>query len=79
MVKSKRIQAFVEVKTPRCSAFGSPGEALGPRKQRQIVQVAIWYLNDKPHKGLQSRFDVIDITASGESFQVEHITDAFEV
>ena len=55
MVKSKHIQAFAEVKTPRGSAFGSPGEAVGPRKQRQIVQVAKWYLNDKPHKGYGSQ------------------------
>ena len=79
VVKNKCTLAFVEVKTRRGSAFGSPGEAVGPRKQRQIVQVAKWYLNDKPHKGLQPRFDVIDITVSGEYFQVEHITDAFEV
>ena len=79
MVKSKHIQAFVEVKPPRGSAFGSPGEAVGPRKQRQIVQVAKGYLNGKPHRGLQPRFDVIDFIVSGESFQVEPITDAFEV
>jgi putative endonuclease len=78
VVKGKRILAFVEVKTRRGSAFGSPGEAVGPRKQRQIVQTAKWYLNDKPHKGLQPRFDVIAITVSGESFQVEHIPDAFD-
>ena len=78
VVKSKRILAFVEVKTRRGSAFGSPGEAMGPPKQRQIVQTAKWYLNDKPHEGLQPRFDVIAITGSVESFQVEHIPDAFE-
>ena len=79
VVKSKRILAFVEVKTRRGSAFGSPDQAVGPPKQRQIVQTAKWYLNDKPHEGLQPRFDVIAITVSVESFQVEHITDDFEV
>jgi putative endonuclease len=78
VVKNKRVLAFVEVKTRRGSAFGSPGEAVGPRKQRQIVQTAKWYLNDSPHKGLQPRFDVIAITVAGDTFQIEHIPDAFE-
>ena len=65
VVKNKRVLAFVEVKTRRGSAFGSPGEAVGPRKQRQIVQTAKWYLNEQPHKGLQPRFDVVAIIVSG--------------
>lgn len=78
VVKNKRILAFVEVKTRRGSTYGTPGEAVGPRKQRQIVQTAKWYLNERPHKGLQPRFDVIAITVSGDAFQIEHIPDAFE-
>jgi putative endonuclease len=78
VVKGQRVLAFVEVKTRRSSAFGSPGEAVGPRKQRQIVRTAKWYLNDKPHKGLQPRFDVVAIIVSGDDFQIEHIQDAFE-
>ncbi len=73
VAKNRRVLAFVEVKTRRGTAFGSPGEAVGPRKQRQIVQTAKWYLNDKPHKGLQPRFDVIAVIVSGETFQIEHI------
>lgn len=79
VAKTKDILAFVEVKTRRGSVFGSPGEAVGPRKQRQIVQTAKWYLNDKPHKGLQPRFDVIAVIVSGETFKIEHIPNAFEV
>ena len=79
VAKNRRVLAFVEVKTRRGTAFGSPGEAVGPRKQRQIVQTAKWYLNDKPHKGLQPRFDVIAVIVSGETFQIEHIDNAFEV
>ena len=79
VARHKSILAFVEVKTRRGSAFGSPGEAVGPRKQRQIVQTAKWYLNENPHKGLQPRFDVIAITVCGDDFQIEHIPDAFQV
>jgi putative endonuclease len=74
-----RFLLFVEVKTRRGSALGSPAEAVGPRKQRQIIQTAKWYLNDNPHKGLQPRFDVIAITVHDGDFQIEHIPGAFEV
>ena len=79
VARHRNILAFVEVKTRRGTAFGSPGEAVGPRKQRQIVQTAKWYLNDSPHKKLQPRFDVIAIIVHGDDFQIEHIPDAFEL
>jgi putative endonuclease len=79
VARCRKFLAFVEVKTRRSDAFGSPCEAVGPRKQRQIIRAASWYLNDKPHKGLQPRFDVIAITLHGSDFQIEHITGAFEV
>ena len=79
VARCHKILAFVEVKTRRSSAFGSPGEAVGPRKQRQIIQTAKWYLNEKPHKGLQPRFDVIAITVHDGDFQIDHIPGAFEV
>ena len=79
VVRDRKILVFVEVKTRRSTAFGSPAEAVGPRKQRQIIRTAKWYLNDNPWKGLQPRFDVIAVTAQGDDFQIEHITDAFEV
>jgi putative endonuclease len=75
----RNILAFVEVKTRRGSAFGSPGEAVGPHKQRQIIRTAKWYLNNYPHKKLQPRFDVIAITVQGDNLQIEHIPAAFEL
>src|SRR2546427_11382490 len=36
---------FVEVKTRRGSAFGLPEEAVTPRKQQKIAQVASYYLD----------------------------------
>jgi len=78
VVRHHNILAFVEVKTRRGTAYGSPGEAVGPHKQRQIVQTAKWYLNDSPHKKLQPRFDVIAIIVQGDDFQIEHIPNAFE-
>ena len=69
---------FVEVKTRRSSAFGSPAEAVGPRKQRQIIRAAKWYLNDNPGKTLQPRFDVVSVLINGSEMAIEHIPGAFE-
>ena len=79
VARHKRLLVFIEVKTRRGTAFGSPAEAVGPRKQRQIVQAAKWYLNDHPQRALQPRFDVVAIILSGETPQIEHIPGAFEL
>lgn len=68
---------FVEVKTRRSLAFGSPQEAVGPRKQRQIIRAAQWVLSDAQHRGLQPRFDVIAILYLPSGPQIEHIVNAF--
>lgn len=77
VVRHRRILAFVEVKTRRGTGFGSPAEAVGPRKQHQIVQAAKWYLKDHPHRHLQPRFDVVAVTIIGDDLHIEHIPDAF--
>ncbi len=68
---------FVEVKTRRGSAFGTPQEAVGPRKQRQILKAAQWYLAQGKGRGLQPRFDVVAILLAAGGVTVEHIPDAF--
>ena len=69
---------FVEVKTRRGSLFGSPQEAVGKRKQRQIIHAAQWYLQNRPSP-LQPRFDVIAVHARGEKAVIDHIPEAFEL
>lgn len=70
---------FVEVKTRRSLAYGSPQEAVGARKQRQIIRAAQWYLSDAQNRLLQPRFDVIAILYSTSSPQIEHIINAFGI
>jgi putative endonuclease len=70
---------FVEVKTRRSDAFGSPQEAVGSIKQRQILRAAQWYLGDRKGKGLQPRFDVVAVRPGRQGALVEHIPDAFGV
>lgn len=69
---------FVEVKTRRGELFGTPQEAVGRTKQRQIVRAAQWYLGDGRGKGLQPRFDVVAVRQRpGGVAELEHIPDAF--
>ena len=71
--------AFVEVKTRRSLAFGSPAEAVGERKQRQIIKAANWYLASGQGRGLQPRFDVIAVLIGHTNVEVDHLAGAFEV
>jgi putative endonuclease len=80
IARDKKELVFVEVKTRRSTAFGSPLEAVGSRKQRQISRTAHWYLQNHPGGRYQPRFDVIAILCqSGEDVQITHIRDAFNV
>lgn len=79
IVRHRKTLAFVEVKTRSSHAFGNPAEAVGPRKQQQIIRAANWYLNDRGDTGLQPRFDVVAVLVDGENLQIEHIVDAFEL
>ena len=67
--------AFIEVKTRRSAAFGTPQEAVGVRKQRQIIRAAQWYLLQQGAR-LQPRFDVVAVTAGGGE---PAIADAFSL
>jgi putative endonuclease len=80
IARDKKVLVFVEVKTRRSTIFGSPQEAVGVRKQRQIVRTAHWYLQNHSCDKYQPRFDVIAILCqSGEDVQITHIRDAFSL
>ena len=78
IARKGRTLAFVEVKTRRSLAFGSPAEAVGARKQHQIIKAAKWYLASGRGKGLQPRFDVVAVLLSDGDVEVEHLPGAFE-
>ena len=52
--------AFVEVKTRRAGSLVRPAEAVDRRKQKRIIQSAVYYLMEHP-ADLQPRFDVFEI------------------
>lgn len=73
---------FVEVKTRRGLGFGSPLEAVTPRKQRQISRAAQEYLGRGKLHGKPSRFDVVAVLlaqdeGSAPSAEIELIRNAF--
>ncbi len=52
---------FVEVKTRRGQAYGRPEEAVTMRKQRKIVQVALYYLDLHACSERAWRVDVVAV------------------
>lgn len=52
---------FLEVKTRSSHNFGRPEEAVGPEKQRKLIQLAQLYLKSRNRTGPIS-FDVLSIT-----------------
>jgi len=80
IARNRKFLVFVEVKTRRSTAFGTPQEAVGARKQRQIIRTAHWYLQNNKNLRLQPRFDVIAILCqSNAAVEVTHIQDAFSL
>ena len=79
IAQKSNVLIFIEVKTRRSFAFGTPQEAVGARKQRQIIRAAQWYLSGSPYRSLQPRFDVIAILYPPSGPQIEHIVNAFSL
>jgi putative endonuclease len=77
IARDRRHLLFVEVKTRRGTAFGMPAEAVGARKQRQILRAAQWYLSVGRFPDLQPRFDVIAVIAGRGEPAISHIPNAF--
>lgn len=73
----KDILVFVEVKTRRSETYGTAEEALTPNKIEHIRKVALHYLNTRPVRHREIRFDVITILMTNHEPQLNHITAAF--
>lgn len=80
VARREGVVAFIEVKTRRSSAFGSPLEAVTWRKQREIGRVAQAWIDRHGAVGYTYRFDVIAVTLVDPGPpQVEHVADAFRL
>jgi putative endonuclease len=70
---------FVEVKARRGAGFGTPAEAVTPKKQRALAALAARYLMRAGRGDRTCRFDVVEVwLAAGDRVaRVEVLRDAF--
>lgn len=77
IARNRKELVFVEVKTRSSQVFGGALAAVGPRKQRQILRAAQWYLAENGSR-LQPRFDVVGVEPDTDGgARIEHLEAAF--
>ena len=72
VAKLKNTLVFVEVKTRKSDAFGTPAEAITKTKYQNIKKGVYFYLQDNKIKYDKYRIDLISITLKPE-LKIEHI------
>lgn len=73
--------AFVEVKTRRGLAHGTPAQAVNYYKQQKIIRTANWYIQQTnlAATSYHYSFDVIEVYVTPRgSYDIRHIVGAFE-
>jgi putative endonuclease len=70
------VVVFVEVKTRTDDYLMDPRTAITREKQRSIIFAADGYIQ-RFNIDKESRFDVLTIIKKEESFEIDHIEDAF--
>ena len=70
---------FVEVKTKALHDHLLPRYSVNPRKQRQIIRVARYYLKGTGNSNVRCRFDVVEIIAGPGKHpeKIVHLPGAF--
>ncbi|MBO9583158.1 MAG: YraN family protein [Flavobacterium sp.] len=80
IAQKESILVIVEVKTRSSLDFGSPQDFVKQKKIQLLIKAVNAYINDREKdfkEDLEIRFDIVAIHKNGESFAIEHITDAF--
>ncbi len=71
---------FIEVKTRKGEAYGSPAAAVTSKKQRQISKTAQYYLAEHNLFDAPARFDVVSLVIGPDQLtRIEIIADAFDL
>jgi putative endonuclease len=76
IAEKNEIIIFVEVKTRAEDFQMHPVTAVTSSKQRSIIYAADGYIR-RFDVNKESRFDIITVIKTGESYQIDHIEDAF--
>lgn len=70
---------FVEVRTKRSTAYGTPEESLTPRKQAHLVKAAQEYLAEHGRANASWRVDLVAITLQADGpAHIVHVESAIE-
>jgi putative endonuclease len=69
---------FIEVKTRRGEGFGTPLDAVDPRKQRQVCRAAQQFLSERRLHDRAARFDVVGVWWEDGRPMCELVRNAFE-
>ncbi|CAA9194728.1 hypothetical protein FLA105534_00300 [Flavobacterium bizetiae] len=80
IAQKESILVIVEVKTRSSLDFGAPQDFVKPKKIQLLIKAVNAYINDREKDfcdDLNIRFDIVAIHKNGESFAIEHFTDAF--
>jgi len=80
IAQKESILAIVEVKTRSSLDFGAPQDFVKPKKIQLLIKAVNAYISDREKDfcdDLNIRFDIIAIHKNGETFAIEHLTDAF--
>lgn len=78
VARAGSIVVFVEVKTRRGRALGTPEEGFTPRKSRRLVELAQLYLATQGLDDVEWRVDLVavELDSSGKLLRCEHIPNA---
>lgn len=76
IAKKDNWMVFVEVKTRYAGTLEGPHQAVGIKKQRQIIKAAHQYLMARDVEE-EARFDIIWIEVFPNEKKIEHIEEAF--
>ena len=76
-----RVLVFVEVRTRRGSAFGTPEESITAAKSQRLVATAQHYLESNGLEQSQWRIDLVSIRLdrAGKLLGIDHLENAVEL
>lgn len=75
IVKKREVIIFVEVKTRRNNVFGHPEESVTAKKEKLMMEAAVFYTREIGHEDA-IRFDIVAITMEPQ-LEIRHFRDAF--
>ena len=76
IAKKENILAIIEVKTRSSLDFGLPQDFVKPKKIQLLVKAVNEYVILK-NLDIEVRFDIIAVHKESQSFDIEHLIDAF--